>query len=379
MPPGRDAVEVLGHRAGARRLAGHHVNSRMQTVPVRDDRHAEGLGQRGDPGQLGHAAAPFGVGLHHGEQPLAQERQHVLPVVQVLAGGQRDRGLVPQRGEGIHLGGRERLLQPGRPDGRHLLAPADRVRQVPAHKRVEHHRDVRAYRVPDRLGQRDVGPQPCRPAARPMSREPLLPREPGLGQFPGQRADAAGVVRRAEGADVGRHARPAGATQQLPDRGVEGPAAQVPERVIGRADGQLEMAVTGVPVQPLHLVPQRGSGQSILANQERRQDLGQRPGCRRVHRPVESLRPLPGGDPDVQGLHRLRRVRLTRRLGRLAVDVQRHDLPLHRVRESPRRPPHRLHPDRGDRQLTHAAGLPQPAFPRKRRRHAALHPATRAG
>ncbi|MFY9932602.1 MAG: hypothetical protein WAK82_31840 [Streptosporangiaceae bacterium] len=271
----------------------------MQTVPVRDDRHAEGLGQRGDPGQLGDAAAPFRVGLHHGEQPLAQERQHVLPVVQVLAGGQRDRGLVPQRGEGIDLSRRERLLQPGRPDGRHLLAPADRVRQIPAHERVEHHRDIRAYRVPDRLGQGDVGPQPCRSAARPVGREPLLPREAGLGQLPGQRADGAWIVRRAERADVGRHARPAGTAQQLPHRSVEGPATQIPERIIGRADGQLEVTVAGVPVQPLHLVPQRGAGQGILAGQERRQDLGQRPCCRRVHRAVQSLRPLPRGDPDV--------------------------------------------------------------------------------
>src|SRR5438876_205218 len=127
-------------------LAGHGgdaVDRREQAGPevrrVRDHRHPERCGERGDPAQLAHAADLGHAGLRVVDGPGLEGAAEVPDGPVVLAGRGGDAAPVPHLREPGHVLGREhRLLQPAQAERRQPSRHLDRLDDPPRTVRVEH-------------------------------------------------------------------------------------------------------------------------------------------------------------------------------------------------------------------------------------------------
>ena len=242
---------------------------------------------------------------------------------------QLDEALQLLRGEGLlDPPGAVLLGQPG---------PVLRVVEVPAVEGVEHDLVLVAEGLAQGPHQLDVGQEPLRAVGRPVGEEPLLVAEALLLQLDAASGDGLGLDRAAEAAGVGLDALPGRPPQQAVHRHAEVLSSQVPQRVVHRADAHHVVAGPGVAVEPVHLVPDPGDGQRVLADQELPELVLHHASRLRVHQPVEAFLSavrldlrvehpvLVGldGDPRVVGVG-------TQRV--LGVDVERGDLRLVGVR-----------------------------------------------
>ena len=79
------AVQILNQRTGHRGLARDHVQSGMETVPVRDHLSIIDGGDVADLHQFADASAPFRVGLYDADRTCAKIVVRLPAAIEMLA------------------------------------------------------------------------------------------------------------------------------------------------------------------------------------------------------------------------------------------------------------------------------------------------------
>src|SRR5579883_90930 len=210
----------------------------------------------GDFERLAEAAGPIDVGLQDIERVLLDEALEAPARIFVLGAGQRNLRLGLELDMAVDAVGHEAFLDPARPELLDARAEIHRIVEIEALPAIDHDVVIVAERLAQRAHQRDVLFHAVMAAHRPVADEPFLR---GIALFLiAQRAllDLAEILDGvAEHRGVGRDLVAGRAAENAPDRLVEDPALQVPQRAIDGRDGDHHMALAAMHLQAMHLVP----------------------------------------------------------------------------------------------------------------------------
>jgi len=149
-----------------------------------------------------------------------------------------------------------------------LMSPLEGVVLGPSAVGVEHEFGVVAYGFAQDADELDVLAHALGAGSGAIAHEPFLIAIAFVFVRQGAGANGCGFEGEAETAGVHLHGGAGGASEETIDGDVIVSAADVPQRVVDRADGHHEEPVAGVAIGAVHLVPERFAGKRVLANQK---------------------------------------------------------------------------------------------------------------